>query len=43
MKKLLWLWKRFWGREYRIIYTDKLIKNRVLVYGHKIYVGTTEK
>ncbi len=43
MKKLIWIWKRIWGREYRIIYTNKLTKDRILFYRHKIYIGTTEK
>ncbi len=40
MKKLIWLWKCFWGRKYKIIYIEKgLLENEVLFYGHKIYVG----
>ena len=39
MKKLLWLWKTFLGRKYKIIYVEKgLQKNEVLLCGHKIYV-----
>ena len=39
MKKILWLWKSFWGRKYKIIYVKKgLQKNEVLFYRHKIYV-----
>lgn len=38
MKKLLWLWKRFWGTTYYIEYDDHLKENEVLVYGHKIYI-----
>ena len=38
MKKLKWLWMRFWGRKYYIVYTDELRKNEVLFYNHKIYV-----
>ena len=38
MKKLIWLWKKFWGKKYYIVYTDKLRENEVLFYRHKIYV-----
>ena len=39
MKKILWLWKNFWGKKYKIIYVKKgLRKNEVLFYRHKIYV-----
>ena len=39
MKKLIWLWKRFWGRKYYIVYTDELRENEALFYNHKIYIG----
>ena len=39
MKKIIWLWKKFWGKRYRIKYTDKLKSNEILVYSHKIYIG----
>ena len=26
MKKLKWLWVRFWGKKYYIVYTDMLKK-----------------
>lgn len=36
MKKLLWLWKNFWGRKYKIIYVEKgLQKNENYSYGDK--------
>lgn len=38
MNKLIWLWKKFWGRTYYIIYTDKLKDNEILVHGHRIYI-----
>lgn len=38
MKKLIWLWKRFWGKKYYIVYTNNICNNEVLVYGHKIYL-----
>lgn len=39
MKKLKWLWVRFWGKKYYIVYTDMLKKNEIIVFKHKIYVG----
>lgn len=39
MKKLLWLWKKFWGKKYYIVYTKELREDEALFYGHKIYVG----
>ncbi len=38
MKKLIWLWKCFWGTKYYIEYNENLKENEVLVYGHKIYI-----
>ena len=39
MKKLIWIWKRFWGKKYYIEYVEKgLRENEVLFYGHKIYI-----
>lgn len=36
MKKLLWLWKNFWGRKYKIIYVEKgLQKNENYSYSDK--------
>lgn len=43
MKKLIWLWKRFWGKRYRVIYTKELRKDEVLFYGHKIFIGKENK
>lgn len=39
MKKIMWLWKKFWGKRYKIVYTEKLRENEVLFYGHKIFIG----
>lgn len=39
MKRLIWLWIRFWGRKYYIVYTEELRDNEVLFYNHKIYIG----
>lgn len=39
MKKLIWIWKRFWGKQYRIVYTDKLKENEILVFNHTFYIG----
>lgn len=36
---MLNLWKKFWGRKYRIIYVKEgLEENEVLFLGHKIYI-----
>lgn len=43
MQKLIWLWKRFWGRKYFIICTDRLRADEILVFGHKIYIGRKDK
>ena len=43
MKKLIDIWRNFWGRKYKIIYSDKLKENEVLVYRHKIFVKKGEK
>lgn len=34
-----WLWKRFWGNSYRIIFTDKLKDDEILFYNHKLYLS----
>ncbi len=39
MKKLIWLWKKFWGVRYRIVCTEELREDEVLFYNHKIYIG----
>lgn len=39
MKRLIWSFKKFWGRKYRIIYTNQLPKDEILICGHKIYKG----
>lgn len=39
MKKLLWLWKCFWGTKYFVTYTDRLKDDEILVFGHKIYIS----
>lgn len=38
MKNIIWLWKCFWGKKYRIVYTKELCKDEVLFFGHKIYI-----
>ena len=35
---MMWLLKCFFGRKYRIVYTDKLKDNEILIFNHKIYV-----
>ena len=37
MKKLIWKWKKFWGKRYYLIEDEKEIGS-VLVYGHKVYL-----
>lgn len=39
IKKLIWLWKRFWGTWYHIEYTDRLKEDECLFYAHTIYIG----
>ncbi len=43
MKKIMWIWKKFWGTRYKIVYTDELCENEVLFYGHKIFIGKENK
>ena len=43
MKKKLNLWKRFWGKTYRIIDTKEIKENTVLIYEHRIYVNREEE
>lgn len=43
MKRLMWIWKRFWGNIYHIEYSNELKNNEILVYGHKIIIGKFEK
>ena len=38
MKKLAWIWKCFWGKKYKIIETNNLKDNEILIYHYKIYV-----
>lgn len=38
MKKLIWIWKCFWGRKYFITCVEEGLKeDEILVYGHRIY------
>ena len=37
MKKIKWLWIKFWGNNYRIIKDGNVIQE-VLFYHHKIYI-----
>lgn len=36
-KKIRWLWIKFWGKNYRVIKDEKVIKE-ILFYKHRIYV-----
>lgn len=38
IKKMLWLWICFWGKKYYITYTDKLKKDEILLFSHRIYL-----
>lgn len=38
MNKIKKIWISFWGKKYRIIYSDNLKENEVLVYRHKVYL-----
>lgn len=43
IKKLLWLWKRFWGKKYYIKFTNHLKNDEVLFFSHTIYIGINDK
>lgn len=36
---MIWFFRKFFGRKYFIVYTDKLKDDEILVSGHKIYIG----
>lgn len=36
MKHKINFWKRFWGKNYRLIKNGEVV-NEILVYGHKVY------
>lgn len=38
MNKIKKIWISFWGKKYKIIYSDKLRENEVLIYRHKIFI-----
>lgn len=39
IKKLKWLWKRFWGKTIIIEFIETgLQEDEVLFYGHKVYI-----
>lgn len=40
MKKIVWLWKRFWGRMLIIKISKNLKKDEVLIYGHCLYFSS---
>lgn len=38
------LFKKFWGKRYRIIEVDKGLKdNEILIFGHKIFIKRRNK
>ena len=38
-KKIIWLWKLFWGKKYFITSVKEgLAEDEILVYGHRIYI-----
>lgn len=39
MKKILWLWRKFWGKKYIIKYTDQIKEDEILIIGHHIYIN----
>lgn len=39
LKRLKWWLIRFWGRKYFITHTDKLKRDEILIFGHRIYVN----
>lgn len=44
MKKIIWLWKSFWGRKYFLTPVDSkyLKKEEILISGHRIYYNKDE-
>lgn len=38
MKKFLWFLKKLWGRKYFVVKTNKLLKDEILIIGHRIYI-----
>lgn len=38
MKKLIWLWKKFWGRTLIIKVSEELKEDEALIYGHRLYL-----
>ena len=34
MKKIKWIWIKFWGSRYRVIKNDK----EIIIYHHKIFI-----
>ena len=39
MKKILWWWKSFWGRKYRIKISNNLGDDEMLIYKHRCYIS----
>ena len=37
MKKIKWIWIKFWGNRYRVIKNDELLKE-IVIYDHRIYI-----
>ena len=38
IKKLIWLWKCFWGKRLIIKVSEELKEDEVLIYGHCLYL-----
>ena len=38
MKKLIWLWKRFWGKKLIIKISNELKEDEILIYRHNLYL-----
>lgn len=43
MKKLIWLWKCFWGRMLIIKVSEELKEDEVLIYDHCLYLPQKNK
>ena len=39
MRKIYWFFIKLFSKKYFIKYTDKLKKDEILVFGHRIYIS----
>ena len=38
-----WLCRKIFGKKYYIIKTNKLMSDEILVFGHRVFIGTKNK